>query len=581
MDLMRITLFLCFVCVGQVFGHKGMLREKEALDAAHRRGEAYTLKPGCFFVDPVIEEQNDHYRSRSGLRSSSVGSSFGGQNTVEGRIQNAPANPEDFARGLGRQSLDTTNTSTSIRPETRRHLSVPNSTSTSIRSETRRHSGVPNSTSTPIRFGAGRHLGVPNSTSTSIRFGAGRHLENLSAINSTPTPIRSETRRHSGVPNSTSTPIRRETSTLNDSADIETQLEAWSRERIPEDFEWNAQDALKCAVKKVYAERRLVQLPEDGLYVDINAILQDPHLDLWGNCFENVVSGGDLDRTLRRLFDELQRQYLSPDMIVTTHYDRIPGLLGFQDRTDHCFALFQDFLMTSGAYTSARESIAKPLIYLLRKVSALEDNDDLKVRFVDLVKDAMTACQDRVLVAVEELCSMAVSAALDDNQLHYEDSDRERAQMSVILSLQKRRLIQEMPLLRNQSEGIEYALNAVRLADRVFPMGSRLTEQNFMQGTYGVVSPKELAEAICITDVNQLADLLLGNATWDSLMNQKPSCSALQERYCEIDPGDLGGAGACALGDQIKEAKRRETIIALGTHGYLTADRNYPVSPIL
>ena len=108
-----------------------------------------------------------------------------------------------------------------------------------------------------------------------------------------------------------------------------------------------------------------------------------------------------------------------------------------------------------------------------------------------------------------------------------------------------------------------------------------MTEQNFFQGNYGPILPKDLAEAICITDVNQLADLLLGNATWDSLMNQKPSCSALQERYCEIDLGDLGGSDACALGDQIKEAKRRETIIDLGTHGYLTADRNYPVSPIL
>ena len=124
--------------------------------------------------------------------------------------------------------------------------------------------------------------------------------------------------------------------------------------------------------------------------------------------------------------------------------------------------------MTSGAYTSERESIAKPLIYLLRKVSALQGDDGLKV---GLVKDAMTGCQDRVLTVVEELCSMAVSAALDDAQLNYADSDRERAQMRVILSLQKRRLIQAIPSLQSEGEGIEYALSAVRLAERVFSWG--------------------------------------------------------------------------------------------------------------
>jgi hypothetical protein len=644
------------VFASQAFGHKGMLREKIALKEAHDRFEAYTLKQGCFFVDPAMEAKNGfiaetwtHFQEEGTEEASEAFRSLSGMvlwdtpliTQIPGILRQVANDPAHFENQLGQigASRDTSRQITDFLAQAGRGTplvtlintlagQLPNEMPEELRQIV---SHIPRDLTmqefldmlqghtsagafepilaqmraqipmnmTPLdilRQGAnpaGAGFGGPGAGS--------QDSPQTSPENSRPgTPVEGEFEfaGMSGFPVQNSTadfesvfcvPLEDEPGggyqpnsqgANGAGGNIETQLEAWSRELVPTTFGGNAQDALKCAVKKVYADRRLAQLPEDGLYVDISAILQDPHLDLWRNCFENVVADRDLDGTLRRLFDGLQRQYTSPDMIVTTHYERTPGG-GFQNRTDHCFALFRDFLMDSMAYRSARESIAKPLIYLLRKVSALQEDDALKVRFVDLVKDAMTACQDRVLTVVEELCSMAVSAALDDNQLNQEDSDRERAQLSVILSLQKRRLIQAMPSLYNEGEGIEYALSAVRLADRVFPMGNRVTDQNFFQGNYGRISPKELAEAICITDVNQLADLLLNNEIWDSLMTQKPSCSVLRERYCEIDPGDLGGADACALGDQIKEAKRRETIIALGTHGYLTADRNYPVLQIL
>lgn len=49
------------VFASQAFGHKGMLREKEALEAAHERAQVYTPKPGCSLLG-LAEERNNFFK---------------------------------------------------------------------------------------------------------------------------------------------------------------------------------------------------------------------------------------------------------------------------------------------------------------------------------------------------------------------------------------------------------------------------------------------------------------------------------------------------------------------------------------
>ena len=264
-------LLLSVLFVGQAFGHLGFKREQEALEAAHDRGEAYQLKPGFKFANPVIKARNDRFAAQAHNYFAPPRNPFGGLN-----------DPRSFAR----------DPSPSASP-------VPGGSITP---------------STPEYEFAGRNIfQVPRPTPISPPVFPPAPTDPLRRFSFGTDPELSSSTGGRAV--------RQDVQGSDSFMTVDDQLDAWNRLQVSRTFGYNAENSLRQAVRKVYADRRIAQLTigDNDLRVDLNYVVRDPHVNLWQNCFADV-RGGNQENELRNLFDTLQAAFPGDDMIVDNGY---------------------------------------------------------------------------------------------------------------------------------------------------------------------------------------------------------------------------------------------------------------------
>lgn len=529
---MRIALFLCVVFVGQVFGHKGMLREKVALHQAHEHRVAYTLKSGCFFVSPALEALNDHYRchSRPIARSAQAfPESVRDEHQSEGALERRHSNHE-------RLNND--------------HVLWPNG-------------GVTGEFGDQDRS-LHRQSEILNYGGTSV-LGSNASPAPASYTIWPQSPLRTSPREG---PISTSTPV-----VSRCSGNINTDLNGWNLVSIPSNFGYDSERALREAIKKVYAERREFQRSngQDSL-VNLSQLLQDPYIRLWTD--------------LPRLGEDAYSLDSAFDQIKSNRPNDSHGALDS----------FREKLENSPLYESNPDFFAREIFDLVNAalnrqqdqlVEATRQNEEARVQtiiedgpfgeIVALMISHADSCADAVVSAFETICSIGVSMKLEDaiNRGTMTQEDSEKAFLSFCLSLLKQHWIRGYAADLGGGEIIERQIQANKLVNQVFPMGTIVDRALYNFG-FEPMTPRGLAEHLCQSNVDLVVASVADAPAWKRYVKKTPEYQALKVETEQDDFNDNWDDWQ----NNVDALMRDRTRITLQIHGYLIQDRNYPLPTI-
>lgn len=347
-------------------------------------------------------------------------------------------------------------------------------------------------------------------------------------------------------------------------AQLEQILTVLSGVSLPERWTHDPKQALRWALRKSYAEKRLAQLAradaeEDETYfINWSTFLKDPYLCLWDVTQTDQVSGQVDDATMTRVFNDA--------------FDNFIAHTNPQNRDD--IRAFKQLMSWAPSYQRARWFFLSKLTELMNDA---QREEDLFERMRAIMVDHGTTCRDAAAVGLEKLYGLWLSRHLR----HVDAAYAEKAHLSVALVFFKRALLKMYQGQQRQGENIEAALNLDRLVHSVIGLGLSVRAQAFYRGEFGSLHLEETVENLLGTNLKDIVDSLVYQTVWASylekVLEEDSDLRALQEKSAEAPPEFWETEAGQRLQVRLADIPRIKTLEALKRHGYLVNTPLYPL----